>query len=299
MRIRFRTYYLKQALQNIRENLWVHALGLGTMTSSLLIFGMFMLLFANVANWIHGWGNSVSFSVYLKDDISPYKRDKVDSYLRQLPGEKILRYISKKDAMADLKKTLGRSDSGLLNRLSGNPLPASYEVFFDRAKTQALDSGAITADLVKLAGVVDVQCSEEWFNNVKVIIDMVKLIGYFVGGLLCLCVIFIMTNTIKLTILYRKVEIEILKLVGATDWFIKVPFLLEGIFQGILAGVLTLLMLGGGYFFFATKEIQFFGMNSLNLVFFSLGHMALLFSISVTLGMIGSLMAIGRFFKVL
>ena len=276
----------------------VHALGLGTMTSSLLIFGMFMLLFANVANWIHGWGNSVTFSVYLKDDISPYKRDKVDSFLRQLPGEKILRYISKKDAMADLKKTLGRSDAGLLNRLSGNPLPASYEVFFDRAKKQALDPGAITADLAKLAGVADVQCSEELLNNVKVIIDMVKLIGYFVGGLLCLCVIFIMTNTIKLTIFYRKAEIEILKLVGATDWFIKVPFLLEGIFQGILAGVLTLLMLGGGYLFFATKEIQFFGMNSLNLVFLPFGHMALLFSISVALGMIGSLMAIGRFFKV-
>ena len=298
MRIRFRTYFFKQALQNIRENLMVHALGLGTMTSSLLIFGMFMLLFANVANWIHGWGNSVTFSVYLKDDISPYKRDKVDSFLRQLPGEKILRYISKKDAMADLKKTLGKSDAGLLNRLSGNPLPASYEVFFDRAKKQALDPGAITADLAKLAGVADVQCSEEWFNNVKNIINMVKLIGYFVGGLLCLCVIFIMTNTIKLTIIYRKAEIEILKLVGATDWFIKVPFLLEGIFQGILAGVLTLLMLGGGYLFFATKEIQFFGMNSLNLVFLSFGHMALLFSISVTLGVIGSLMAIGRFFKV-
>ena len=101
-----------------------------------------------------------------------------------------------------------------------------------------------------------------------------------------------------MTIFYRKAEIEILKLVGATDWFIKVPFLLEGVFQGILAGVLTLLMLGGGYLFFATKEIQFFGMNSLNLVFLPFGHMALLFSISVALGMIGSLMAIGRFFKV-
>ena len=128
--------------------------------------------------------------------------------------------------------------------------------------------------------------------------DMVESIFFVVGGLLCLCVIFIMTNTIKLTIFYRKTEIEILKLVGATDWFIKVPFLLEGIIQGILAGVLTLLMLGGGYLFFATKEIQFFGMNSLDLVFVSFGHMTLLFLISVALGMIGSLIAISRFFKV-
>jgi len=298
MRIRFRTYFLKQALRNIRENLTVHALGLGTMASSLLIFGIFMLLFANVAGWIHGWGNSLSFSVYLNDPISDYKRDKVDLFLRQLPGEKTVRYISKEDAMADLKKTLGGSDAGLLERLSGNPLPASYEVSFARAKAHDLDPEAITAALVKLIGVADVQCSEEWLNNVKMIIGAVKLISFVVGGLLCLCVVFIMTNTIKLTIFYRKAEIEILKLVGATDWFIKIPFLLEGIIQGFLAGALTLLMLGGGYLFFATKEIQFFGMNSLDFVFLSFGHMALLFSISVSLGVIGSLMAIGRLFKV-
>lgn len=297
MRLRFRTYFIKQALRNIGDNLTVHALGLGTMTSSLLIFGIFMLFFVNVANWIHGWGNSLSFSVYLKDDISAYKRDKVDSFLRQLPGKKNLVYISKKDAMVDLKETLG-GDVALLDRLSDNPLPASYEVFFDR--TQKHDSGAeaIKAALAKLEGVADVQCSEEWLNNFRQIMDMVESIFFVVGGLLVLCIIFIMINTIKLTIFYRKTEIEILKLVGATDWFIKVPFLLEGIIQGILAGALTLLMLGGGYLFFATKEIQFFGMNSLDLVFISFGHMALLFLISVALGMIGSLIAIGRFFKV-
>jgi cell division transport system permease protein len=297
MRIRFRTYFFKQALRNIRDNLTVHALGLGTMTSSLLIFGIFMLFFANVANWIHGWGNSLSFSIYLKDDISAYKRDKVDSSLRQLPGKKTLVYISKNDAMANLKKTLG-GDAALLDRLSGNPLPASYDVFFDRNKKNDLDPETIKAALAKLEGVADVQCSEEWVNNFRQIMDMVESIFLVVGGLLCLCVIFIMTNTIKLTIFYRKTEIEILKLVGATDWFIKVPFLLEGIIQGILAGVLTLLMLGGGYLFFATKEIQFFGMDSLDLVFVSFGHMALLFLTSVALGMIGSLVAIGRFFKV-
>ena len=129
MRIRFRTYFTKQALQNIRGNLAVHVLGLGTMISSLLIFGIFMLLYANVATWIHGWENSLSFSIYLKDDVSAYKRDKVDSFLRQLPGQKTLRYISKKDALADLKEMLG-GDAALLDRLSGNPLPASYEVFF-------------------------------------------------------------------------------------------------------------------------------------------------------------------------
>ena len=297
MRIRFRTYFFKQALRNIRDNLTVHALGLGTMTSSLLIFGIFMLFFANVANWIHGWGNSLSFSIYLKDDVSDYKRDKVDSFLRQLPGQKTLVYISKKDAMADLKETLG-GDAAILDRLSDNPLPASYEVFFDRTQKHVSDSEAIKAALGKLEGIAEVQCSEEWLNNFRQIMDLVESIFFVVGGLLCLCVIFIMTNTIKLTIFYRKTEIEILKLVGATDWFIKVPFLLEGIIQGILAGVLTLLMLGGGYLFFATKEIQFFGMNSLDLVFVSPEHMALLFLISVALGMIGSLIAMGRFFKV-
>jgi hypothetical protein len=156
MRVRLRAYFAKQALQNIRDNLAVHVLGLGTMISSLLIFGIFMLLYANVATWIHGWGNSLSFSVYLKDDISAYKRDKVDAFLRQLPGEKNLLYISKKDAMADLKETLG-GDADLLERLAGNPLPASYEVFFPRADGHGLNPEAIEAALAKLDGVADVQ----------------------------------------------------------------------------------------------------------------------------------------------
>ena len=143
MRIRFRTYFVKQALLNIRDNLTVHVLGLGTMVSSLLIFGIFLLLFANVANWIHEFGNTLSFSVYLQDDISAYKRDKVDAFMRQLPGEGTLRYISKEGAMADLKKTLGR-DADLLNRLSNNPLPASYEIFFERGKKHDLNPRAIS-----------------------------------------------------------------------------------------------------------------------------------------------------------
>jgi cell division transport system permease protein len=297
MRIRFRTYFLKQALQNIRDNLAVHILGLGTMVSSLLIFGIFMLLYSNVANWIQGWGNSLTFSVYLNDDISDYKRDKVDSFLRQLPGKKSLVYISKNDAMADLKKTLG-SDGALLSRLSGNPLPASYEVFFDRAPKNDLNPEEIKTALSRLEGVAEVQCSEEWLGNFRRILDMVRTIFFVMGGLLCICVVFIVTNTIKLTIIYRKSEIEILKLVGATDGFIKGPFLLEGIVQGILAGALTLLLLYSGYLFFATKDLQFFSAISLGLVFLPITHVLSLLLISVGLGIIGSLIAIGRFFRV-
>ena len=170
--------------------------------------------------------------------------------------------------------------------------------FSPRADGDGLDPEAITAALIKLDGVTDVQSSKDWLRNFNRIMDMARSIFFVVGGLLCLCVIFIVTNTIKLTIFYRKAEIEILKLVGATDWFIKIPFLLEGVIQGILAGVLTLLILGGGYLFFATKEIQFFNTHSLDFVFLSFAHMGLIFLISVILGMIGSLIAIGRFFRV-
>ncbi len=297
MRIRFRTYFLKQALRNIRDNLAVHILGLGTMTSSLLIFGIFMLLYANVANWVQGWGNSLSFSVYLEDHVSDYKRDKIDKFLREIPGEKSLLYVSKEEALRDLKKTLG-DDAALLSQLSGNPLPASYEIFFDRTRNRGMDPEAVKKALLELEGVADFQSSQEWLGPFKELMGMVKTIFFVVGALLCLCVTFIVTNTIKLTITYRKPEIEILKLVGATDRFIKIPFLLEGVFQGVLAGMFTLLMLGGGYLFFATKKIQFLVANSLDLVFLSIPHMVLLFLISMALGLIGSLIAIGRFIRI-
>ena len=123
---------------NIRKNLSVHILSLGTIVASLLILGVFLLLFGNLSNWLQRWGTTLSMSIYLEDGISEYRRDKVDSFIRGLPGAEIKRFISKEEALKDLRAVLG-DEAGFLRRLAHNPLPASYEVVFESKGTPGVD----------------------------------------------------------------------------------------------------------------------------------------------------------------
>jgi len=294
MVIGLRFYFLRQALLNMRRNLTVHILSLGTIVACLLILGAFLLLFGNLNNWLRQWGSALSMSIYLKDGTSAYKRDKIDSFIRALPKARIRRFISKEEAMHDLKAALGE-EAGFLERLAHNPLPASYEVIFENAGTDDIHPEEIKEQLLALDGVEDVQHSRQWLKRLEGFLQVVRLMGYIIGGLLCLCVVFIVTNTIKLTIYSRRDEIEILKLVGATDWFVKLPFLLEGMIQGILGGGLAIVSLFLGYLAFSSKEIYLIGPAPLEFVFLPVEYMVLAFSLSMVLGIIGSFIAIGRF----
>jgi cell division transport system permease protein len=282
---------------NIRKNLSVHILSLGTIVASLLILGAFLLLFGNLNNWLQRWGTALSMSIYLKDGISEYRRDKVYSFIRGIPEAKIKRFISKKEALKDLKAALGE-DAGFLNRLVRNPLPASYEIVFESKGTHGVEPEKIKGELEKFDGVEEVQYSNEWLNKLEGFLNVVRLIGFIIGGLLCLCVVFIVTNTIKLTIYSRKDEIEILKLVGATDWFVKTPFLLEGMIQGVSGGVLAVLTLFSCYLILPTKGISLLGLAPLDFVFLPAGYLVLILILGAVLGVIGSFIAIGRFFSV-
>lgn len=296
MRIRFKPHFIRQALKNIRDHLGLHILGMGTMMAAMFIVGVFLLLYLNLGTWLEQWGNTQSMAVYLDEGISDYKRDKVERFVRELPGRKKLRYISKKEAMKDLKRALG-DDAALLERLNRNPLPACYEVIFARGESRQEDMERQKKALEKLDGVTDVQTSLEWGKGFFKIKDMFRTAGLFMGALLCLCALFIVSNTIKIMMYDRKEEIEILKLVGATDVFIKVPFMLEGLFHGFVSGVLSLLSLMGGYFFFATKEVRFFGMSALDFNFLPMAYMTLLVLLSTLLGLLGSLLAVRKAFE--
>jgi cell division transport system permease protein len=236
-------------------------------------------------------------SVYLNDGISEGRADEIAGLIRKMPGAKIKRFISKDGALRDLRHALG-SHSGLLDGLSSNPLPASFEVIFIDKENQKADPLNIKNELEGIEGVSEVQYSEEWLKRFEGLMNMVRLVGFIIGGLLCIGILFIVTNTIKLTIYSRREEIEILKLVGATDWFVKVPFLLEGVIQGILSGVLALLALFSGYVLLSTKKMHFLGLAVLDFVFIPHEYVIAILLISLFLGLVGSFIALGRFFEV-
>ncbi|MBW1886928.1 MAG: ABC transporter permease [Deltaproteobacteria bacterium] len=235
-------------------------------------------------------------SVYLKDGTDKETKKRIESILINLPGAQIKGFISKEKAMMDLMEALG-DQVGLLDSLTKNVLPASFELVFKDVSNNQLDPKKIKANLEKIDGVDEVQYSEQWLERFEDLIYMLKLAGFIIGSLLCIAVLFIITNTIKLAIYSRREEIEILKLVGATDWFVKIPFLIEGAIQGLFSGLLALLILFSVYSLFSLKSVNVFGLPVMNILFLPNGYVIFIFSLSLVLGLTGSFIAIGRFFK--
>ena len=124
-----------------------------------------------------------------------------------------------------------------------------------------------------------------------------SIYGIIIGGFLCIAVLFISTNTIKLAIYARRDELEIYKLVGATDWFVKMPFLIEGVVQGIVGGLVAFIALLLGYSVFKLDNVQIFGLPVLDMIFLSVDHVIFIIFLSILLGLFGGFIAVGRFFS--
>lgn len=296
MRLRTWLYLLRQGTHNVLSNRLIHTISVGTIAVSLILLGAFLLLLINMNQWMQEWGQSLSVSVYLEDNIDAQARKAVRERLVHLPGAEITAFISKETAKKELMEALN-NQVGLLEGLTRNPLPASFEVLFKDVVKNRVDPKRVKEDLEKMAGVAEVQYSDQWLERFESILVLFKMVGFITGGLLCVMVLFIIANTIKLTIYARREEIEIYKLVGATDWFVKIPFLVEGTIQGLLGGLLALLVLFTAYSLLAMKTVQLSGLPLIRLAFLPGQYAILLLVLSLFLGLLGSFITIGHFFR--
>lgn len=296
MIFRLWAYFFKNAVSNIINNRLIHMISIGTITIAMLLLGSFMLLSVNVNNWIKEWGESLSMSVYLEDDVDESTKKSIEQELINIKGAQIKGFISKEQALMILKEGLG-DQAGLVSGLKKNPLPSSFEIVFKDMDDNDIDPGEIKKSLEKMPGVDEVQYSEQWVERFEGVMYVFKLIGFIIGGLLCVAVLFITTNTIKLTIYSRRDEIEIYKLVGATDWFVRIPFLIEGTIQGIVGGLIAFLILFVAYSIFSLKPVHLLGLPVIDVVFLSSANGIFIILLSLVLGLLGGLIAVSRFFK--
>ena len=147
MKLRTWTYFFKSAFLNILHDRLIHLICMGTITISMLLFGAFLLLYVNLDRWINEWGESLSMSVYLEDGIDAKTRQGIEQALKGLRGADLKGYVSKDEAIKNLRQSLG-DQAGLLDGLKDNPLPASFEIHFrdrgaDRINPHAGVSGPL------------------------------------------------------------------------------------------------------------------------------------------------------------
>jgi cell division transport system permease protein len=176
-------------------------------------------------------------------------------------------------------------------------LPASLEIHLKKANRDSSSISLYVERLKKIPMIKEVQYGEEWVKRFSHFMDLVRFAGILVAGFIVLAVVFIVANTIKLTIYARKDELELMGLVGATRLFIKIPFLIEGVVQGVVGAALAILFLLGVYMAFLQNADFFFSFNTLEagLLFLPLSYLAALLFAGAALGFLGSLASLKRF----
>ena len=247
MRIGLLGYFLRKALGNIWINPFLSLVTLSTIAISMLILGLFSLIYLNVQQSLHQLGGELQITAYLQETISPEQAKVLRSKVADWPEVEEITYISKEQALARFRSQL-REYAGILEGLKENPLPASLELTLMPQYGRSGNIKELSTRLGRLTGVAEVQYGRKWMAKLRVFVEVMKLVGITVGGLVLIATIFVISNTIRLTFYSRREELEIMRLVGATDFFIKAPFLIEGLLHGLggallAAGGLSLLML--------------------------------------------------------
>jgi len=292
-------FFIREAIQGIKNNAFIHAIAIGTIAFALLTFGIFIITVINLDRIFDDWGKRMHVIVYLDGKITEEATTAVREAIAGLPQTGKVSYRSKDEALSMLKENL-QNQGGILDNLEENPLPPSLEIQLKEEHANPQSISTFVKEVKKLESVSDVDYGQDWLSKFSAFISMIKLVGTGVGGFLLLATIFIISNTIKLTIYSRRDEIEIMKLVGATNLSIQIPFFLEGIAQGFLASLLSLGILYAGFKLLIYKITIDYSLylGYVDLIFLPQKLFAALILLGIALGIFGCLFSMGRFLKV-
>ena len=209
---------------------------------SFLTLGIFLSLSNNLQNIAHEITYNMTAVIFLEKDISPQERSEIEEELKSLPTIVKQQYVSTHMALEQFREKFPELRD-ILESLNLNPFPESFEIVLDEKKADAETISSIIQKFETMTGVEDVQFNQEQANKMQSLSRLSQAVGFFLGGILILASFLIISNIIKLNVIARQNEIEILRLVGATNMFIRIPFFIEGIILGIFGGILSLFLL--------------------------------------------------------
>ncbi len=236
------TWFIREALRRIWVSKRTSLLAISMIAISLFILGACLLVAENLERAVERWQGKSRATVYFESDATPDQIRAVDAYLGQHPDLRARRLITKEQALARFKSMFS-SLNDIVDQLDENPFPPSFEIDVTPRTVQSKSFADEIGALRKLPGVDDVQFDWEWLTRLRRLVDIVNVAGLIAGGILAIAAAFTIANVIRLTMLMYREEIEIMRLVGATERIIRGPFLLEGILQGTIGGAVAVALL--------------------------------------------------------
>jgi cell division transport system permease protein len=279
----------REALLSFRRAPLLSALSVTTIAFSLFTVGLFGLVALNLRQALKGLEERVEIVAFVLRGTPSEAIAVATQDISAFPEVKDVSYVSEEEALQRARKELVEFRDAYRD-LQVNPLPASIEV---RLKDGFRDAATVERVAQRLKGfgfIDDVRYGREWVQKLDYLRNITGLVGLVIGLAFAAVAVVIIGVTIRLTILQRAREISIMRLVGATNWFIRGPFLLEGALKGLLGGFLSLVLCYAGYLLFRDKS----GGTFAGLLFFAPEHMVVIVIFGVLLGLAGSLVSVGR-----
>ncbi|WP_223065924.1 permease-like cell division protein FtsX [Paenibacillus caui] len=302
----FRTFlrHLREGTKNVFRNGWMSVASITSIIVSLFILGVFVLLVLNVNSFADEADSQVQISVFLNTGVDDAMRQQLETAIREMPEVSKVTFVDKAQGLKDLRQKLGKDGDDLLEGYTAetNPIPDTLKVEVIESTTVGFVAGKIE-DLNKQyesKPVYKVRYGKGTVEKLFQVTRMIRNVGFvFVGGL-GLMAMFLISNTIRVTILARRREIGIMKLVGATNYFIRWPFFIEGSLIGLIGSVITVGLLFAGYRgleqsigYDVTLNFRLVPLQN-----FGIPMGGLLILLGVLIGMWGSTVSIRKFLKV-
>ena len=247
MRFNVINYLLREGIKNLFKNKKSTMSSLVIMCATMLIFGLFFVIGENINAFVKNVADAQEIRVFIKNEATEEQIEEIGRQIYEIEGVRNAEFVSKEDALEYMKEWLG--EEAMAGYEDRNIFSAAYDVTL----TDLELNNEVQESIMQLDNIKNIESANKVISQ---IINIAKGVRIVTGGILVLLVIIsisIISNTIKITVHSRRKEISIMKYVGATNSFIRWPFLVEGIIIGVIAGLISVLIIGGAYTFIANK----------------------------------------------
>ena len=291
-------YLIGEGFSNVFKNKKSTGASLVIMCATMIIFGVFFILGENINHFVDQIKSEQGFQVFIETDATQEEIDKVGEEIRNVPGVNTTEFVSKEQALDSMRERL-KDTKGVLDGFDVEQFKASYMV----TVTDLNNSKDIQNQILQIENVVKITSSDETVSTLIGLANGIRIVTGVILLLLVVISIFIIANTIKLTVHARRKEISIMKYVGATNGFIRWPFIVEGMIIGIVASLISIVIVGGAYNILANQLVNADFMQIMNASLVSLQDMlsSIIFVymlLGIGIGVLGSVISMRKYLKV-
>ncbi len=235
-------YFFGETFSTLRRNFLMFFTAVSTVAITLFIVGFFFILVYDIQSILTSVKSQVELAVYLKDNTTEEFKNYLENEIKSWEEVEKVTYISKEQALEKFKKE--NEGSEILKEIQGNPLPASFEIRLKSPeKVEQVALRFMTKEGTYIEGIDEVIYGQNYVQKLFSITAIAGTVAFLIIIMLLLAAIVLIFNTIRLSIHARRKEIEVMKLVGATNWFVRIPFIFEGLFEGFAGSIISVIML--------------------------------------------------------